>query len=74
MRRISRIVVGSMLLVAGLAMLILPGPGLITIFAGLSVLATEFMWASGIVDWAREKAALQRGERPSHSDDGGQTG
>jgi riboflavin biosynthesis pyrimidine reductase len=37
--------VGASLLIAGVAMLVLPGPGVVTILAGLTVLATEFHWA-----------------------------
>jgi len=37
--------VGVSLIVAGVAMLVLPGPGIATIIAGLAVLATEFAWA-----------------------------
>jgi uncharacterized protein (TIGR02611 family) len=36
---------GGALLVAGVAMLVLPGPGLLVIVAGLALLATEFAWA-----------------------------
>jgi UPF0716 family protein affecting phage T7 exclusion len=39
------LVAGLMLVLAGLAMLVLPGPGLVTIILGLVVLATEFAWA-----------------------------
>lgn len=37
--------VGLGLIIAGIAMLVLPGPGIATIIAGLAVLATEFAWA-----------------------------
>jgi len=45
MGRIARIAGGSTLLVAGTAMLVLPGPGILTIAAGLSLLAKEVLWA-----------------------------
>ena len=48
LRTAWRIVVGTVgttLLVIGLAMLVLPGPGLIVIPFGLAILATEFVWA-----------------------------
>lgn len=32
-------------MVAGVVPLVLPGPGVLTILAGLSLLATEFVWA-----------------------------
>jgi len=37
-------------LLAGLAMLALPGPGWLTIAAGLAVLAREFSWARRLLD------------------------
>ena len=33
------------MLLAGFAMLVLPGPGIIVIILGLAILATEFAWA-----------------------------
>jgi uncharacterized protein (TIGR02611 family) len=44
-RRAIVATVGASLLIAGVAMLVLPGPGVVTILAGLTVLATEFHWA-----------------------------
>jgi UPF0716 family protein affecting phage T7 exclusion len=38
-------VVGATIVLLGAAMLLLPGPGLLTIFVGLTVLAAEFAWA-----------------------------
>ncbi len=37
--------VGVTLLVLGIVFLILPGPGIPLIIAGLAILATEFTWA-----------------------------
>jgi len=42
MRRIVRILVGSTVLVAGLLMLVLPGPALLVIPLGLAILAVDF--------------------------------
>lgn len=39
------IAVGIFVMLAGVAMLILPGPGILGILAGLSILATEIPWA-----------------------------
>lgn len=44
-RRAFRIVSGFTLLLAGAIMIITPGPGWLTIFLGLSLLAAEFVWA-----------------------------
>ncbi len=50
MTRIIRIVSGSTLVVAGTAMLVLPGPGLLTIAAGVSILAKDVPWAQRLKD------------------------
>jgi len=44
-RRIAIIVGGFTVLVVGIAMLVLPGPGLIVIPVGLGILGLEFAWA-----------------------------
>jgi tellurite resistance protein TerC len=44
-RKVGVSVGGGALLLAGVAMLVLPGPGLVVIIAGLALLATEFAWA-----------------------------
>ena len=38
-------VVGFVLLILGLIMMVTPGPGLLFIFFGLSILALEIAWA-----------------------------
>ena len=38
-------VVGATVVLAGVALLILPGPGWLVIIIGLAILATEFAWA-----------------------------
>jgi uncharacterized protein (TIGR02611 family) len=42
-------VVGPLVVIAGLAMLVLPGPGLVVIALGLALLALEYQWARGLV-------------------------
>ena len=44
-RRIAILLIGSTVLLIGIAMLVLPGPGLLVIPAGLSILSLEFLWA-----------------------------
>ena len=41
---------------AGLAMMVLPGPGIIVSIAGLVVLSTEFVWAERVLDRSKAKA------------------
>ncbi len=55
-KRIAVFIAGSAVLLAGVAMLVLPGPGVIVILAGLAILATEFLWAERALDVAKEKA------------------
>ncbi|MGH3360003.1 MAG: PGPGW domain-containing protein [Nocardioidaceae bacterium] len=55
-RRIVLSVTGVLLLVVGIAALVLPGPGLLIIFAGVAVLSIEFEWAEKRVDYVRGKA------------------
>jgi len=44
-RKAVVLVIGSSILAIGIAMLILPGPAIILIPAGLALLAAEFAWA-----------------------------
>jgi tellurite resistance protein TerC len=44
-KRIAVFVVGATLLLFGTVLLVLPGPGLLVLFLGLTLLATEFVWA-----------------------------
>lgn len=55
-KRIAVFVIGLALVVGGLAMLVLPGPGILVVIAGLAVLATEFAWAERLLDVAKEQA------------------
>ena len=49
------LVAGLTLLLVGVAMLVLPGPGIVVIFIGLALLATEFTLAARIRDWSVHK-------------------
>lgn len=55
-KRIAVAVVGAVLVAAGLVWLVLPGPGVVLIIAGLAVLATEFAWASSALELAKRTA------------------
>lgn len=44
-RSIAAQVLGWILVVAGIAALVLPGPGLLALFAGMALLATQYGWA-----------------------------
>lgn len=47
--------IGGVVILAGIAMLVLPGPGWLTIFLGLAIMGTEFHWARRILTWLRMK-------------------
>ena len=49
-------VLGGVLTLAGIALLVLPGPGFVLVAAGLAVLATRFSWAQKPLDYAKDKA------------------
>ncbi|WP_017588904.1 PGPGW domain-containing protein [Nocardiopsis ganjiahuensis] len=53
--------VGTVVILAGIAMLIVPGPGITSILLGLLVLSTEFRWAHRLLRPARVWA--RRGEK-----------
>ena len=55
-RRIAITIVGVVVLLAGLALLVLPGPGWLLIFVGLSILGTEYVWAQRLLRIAKEQA------------------
>ncbi|HEU5187671.1 MAG TPA: PGPGW domain-containing protein [Candidatus Saccharimonadales bacterium] len=51
MRKFCVFVLGWLVVLAGVAMLALPGPGWAAIFLGFAILATEFTTARTIRDW-----------------------
>lgn len=55
-KRWALTVLGVVLLIAGGAMVVLPGPGILVVAAGLTVLATEFVWARRLLVVARNRA------------------
>ncbi|MER6694061.1 TIGR02611 family protein [Streptomyces minutiscleroticus] len=59
-------VVGLAVVVAGVIMLPLPGPGWLVIFAGMAIWATEFVWAQVVLRWTKRKVteAAQRALDP----------
>jgi uncharacterized protein (TIGR02611 family) len=54
-KRIGVTIAGFVVMLAGAAMLVLPGPGLLVIIAGLAILATEYVWAQRLLRIARER-------------------
>jgi uncharacterized protein (TIGR02611 family) len=66
--QITVLTIGTAIICAGLAMLVLPGPGWAAIFVGLAVLSTEFTWAQRLLAWSKRHArrAAERALDPRH--------
>ncbi|MGA7227086.1 MAG: PGPGW domain-containing protein [Acidimicrobiia bacterium] len=62
MPRLAKKFAGFSLVIAGAAMLVLPGPGVLTIVAGVGLLGQEYEWARRLERWGRSKL-------PGRSDD-----
>lgn len=56
-KRLMILIVGFAVLLAGIAMLALPGPGMLVIILGLVILAQEFAWAEKVLDRTASTAA-----------------
>jgi tellurite resistance protein TerC len=56
-KRVIRTVIGFTVLLAGLAMIVLPGPAIVVIPAGLAILATEFLWAKKLLERIKQGAS-----------------
>ncbi len=54
--RILKVGSGFGLLAIGIVMLVLPGPGWLTIALALAILATEFEWARRLQDRVKRRA------------------
>jgi len=55
-KRIVVAVIGGTVTIIGIALIVLPGPAFIVIPIGLSILATEFLWAKRWLRKARQMA------------------
>ena len=58
--RLAIITAGTVITLAGLAALVLPGPGLVLILVGLGILAQEVPWAERLLAYARRKAKVDK--------------
>jgi len=63
MKKLFIALIGGTVLLVGVALLVLPGPGLLVIAGGLAILATEFFWAKRAL--RRAKGAVARVRRKS---------
>ena len=64
MKRILVALIGGTVVLVGVLMIVLPGPAMVVIPAGLAILATEFVWARRAMRRAKGMAAKARRGSP----------
>jgi tellurite resistance protein TerC len=67
-KKLVVVVVGFTMLIAGIAMIVLPGPAFIFIPAGLAILATEFLWAKKLLQKVKEKLRRDKESKEKQSE------
>jgi hypothetical protein len=55
-KKLAITVLGWVLVIAGVVLVLIPGPGLLLMLAGLVVLANEYTWADRFVEPVRRRA------------------
>jgi uncharacterized protein (TIGR02611 family) len=70
-KRVAVTIAGFAVLLAGIALLVLPGPGWLLIFVGLTILATEYVWARRLLNAAKRKAEQAKAAVLRKKDSGG---
>lgn len=60
-KRIAISVIGAAFVVAGLAMLVLPGPGILVVAVGFAILGTEYAWAAAALERTKRLATQAGG-------------
>ena len=56
-KRIAVSVIGAAFVCAGVAMLVLPGPGILVVAVGFAILGTEYAWAALALERTRSAAS-----------------
>jgi hypothetical protein len=64
-RRVVLLVIGVPITLAGLVLLVTPGPGIPVLLAGLAILAIEFTWARNRMHDLRKGARRVMGGAPA---------
>jgi tellurite resistance protein TerC len=65
LKKIMVALLGGTVLLAGLAMIVLPGPAVVVLPAALAILAVEFMWARRWLDWLRACCKTLSSKKPA---------
>ena len=64
-KRLMIAVIGFTVLAIGLALIVLPGPAILVIPAGLAILSVEFAWARNLLKRMREKLSKNKSTEPA---------
>lgn len=69
-RRLVITIIGVAVLCLGIVLLVLPGPGILVVLAGLAILGSEYDWAQDIRSWGQQRyrRARQRMKERSNTD------
>jgi hypothetical protein len=54
-KRIATTIVGFLVILLGLILIPLPGPGWLIVFGGLAILAREYIWAERLLNHAKQR-------------------
>jgi hypothetical protein len=55
-RRLIILVVGTTVILVGVLLLVMPGPGVLVVLIGLGILGTEFFWAKRLLGRLQKEA------------------
>ena len=69
-KKIVVAIVGGTVTLLGIALIVLPGPAFIVIPIGLSILATEFLWAKRWLDKIKQVTTRLRTKKSAGPDPG----
>lgn len=58
-RRVFVFIIGGTLLLAGIALVVLPGPAFVVIPIALALLGTEFVWAKRLLKKAKRQLKME---------------
>lgn len=59
-KRVAVTIVGFAVVIVGIVLIPLPGPGWAIVFGGLAILATEYVWAQRLLGFAKRKVVSAR--------------
>lgn len=69
-KRLMIAVIGFTVLAIGLALIVLPGPAILVIPAGLALLSIEFAWARNLLIRMKEKLGMKKSTEPAPDTNG----